>query len=314
MRTAEVLNFPTRPLPGPLQDRMAELAALLQRATPSEGVHATSIAGLCAIRFSTPGIELDPLVHHPALCVIAQGSKHVMLRDELYAYDASRYLVFSVDLPISSRIVHASPMQPYLCLRMDIDPAEVADLLLRASPAPAQATGARRGLRLAGTTAEMLDAVLRLARLVEAPDDAPLLAPLARQEILFRILKGPEGAQLTHIGLGNTPAFRVAKAIAWLKAHYRMPLRVEELAAQVHMSVSSLHHHFRTVTAMSPLQYQKQLRLQEARRLLLSGGLDAARVAHAVGYESRSQFSREYARCFGAPPSRDMQRLRERIA
>jgi AraC-like DNA-binding protein len=312
MRTAEIRDLPTRPLPSPLQDRMDELAGLLARATPSDGVHATGIAGLSAIRFSTPGVELDPLLHHPALCVIAQGSKRVTLRDELYAYDASRYLVFSVDLPISSRIVHASAMQPYLCLRMDIDPAEVADLLLRAPQVPAG--GTRRGLRLAGTTSEMLDAVLRLARLVDAPDDAPLLAPLARQEILFRILKGPEGAQLAHIGLGNTPAFRVAKAIAWLKAHYKAPLRVEELAAQVHMSASSLHHHFRTVTAMSPLQYQKQLRLQEARRLLLSGGVDAARAAHAVGYESPSQFSREYARCFGAPPSRDMQRLRRQAA
>jgi AraC-like DNA-binding protein len=312
MSSAAAPDRPTLASPSALQGRLDELAQLLARATPSDGVHPTAVAGVSAIRISTPGLEFEPLLHHPALCVIAQGAKRVMLGGEPYEYDESRYLVFSVDLPISSRIVRATPPRPYLCFRLDIDPAEVADLLLRAPQAPAART--RRGLCLASTTAEMLDAVLRLARLMDTPDDAALLAPLARQEILFRILKGPEGAQLAHIGLGNTPAFRVAKAISWLKANFKAPLRVEALAGQVHMSASSLHHHFRAVTAMSPLQYQKQLRLQEARRLLLSGGVDAARAAHAVGYESPSQFSREYARCFGAPPSRDVQRLRRQAA
>lgn len=296
----------------PLQGRLAELGGLLARATRSDGVHATALDGVCAIRFSAPGQELEHALHHPALCVIAQGAKRVMLRGEPYEYDASRYLVFSVDLPISAQITRATPMQPYLCFRLDIDAAEVADLLLKAPHAVTG--GTRRGLALASTTVEMLDAVLRLARLMETPDDAALLAPLARQELLFRILKGPEGAQLAHIGRGNTPASRVAKAIGWLKANYREPLRVEALADHVHMSASSLHHHFRAVTSMSPLQYQKLLRLQESRRLLLSGDMDVVQAAHAVGYESPSQFSREYARSFGAPPSRDIQRLRRQAA
>ena len=169
-----------------------------------------------------------------------------------------------------------------------------------------------RGLYLSRTGAPLLDAVVRLLRLLDAPgDDAAALAPLVQQEIIYRLLRSEEGARLARVARADSQAHRVARAIAWLKAHYAEPLRVETLAQHVHMSASSLHHHFRAITAMSPLQYQKQLRLQEARRLLLGEVSDAASAGHRVGYESPSQFSREYARLFGVPPARDAQRMRQ---
>ena len=263
---------------------------------------------------SQPSPEILHAMHQPAVCVIAQGRKRVLLRDEVYAYDASRFLVFSVDLPISAHVIEATPQMPYLCFRLDLDPGEIATLLLKSSTPPRAAPATTRGLFLSRTTAEMADAVVRLMRLLDAPDDAGALAPLAVQEILYRLLRSDEGVRLAQISRSDSHAHRVAKVIAWLKAHFAEPLRIEDLAREVHMSTSSLHHHFRAVTAMSPLQYQKQLRLQEARRLLLCEAADAANAGHRVGYESPSQFSREYSRLFGAPPSRDVQRLRQGVA
>jgi AraC-like DNA-binding protein len=194
---------------------------------------------------------------------------------------------------------------------MDLDPREIAELLLKSGMPPAPRKGSARGLYLSRTSDAMLDAVIRLMRLLDTPADAAALAPLAMQEILYRLLKSEEGERLARIGRSESHAHRIARVIGWLKAHFSETLRIERLAGEAHMSVSSLHHHFRAVTAMSPLQYQKQLRLQEARRLLLSEAIDAAAAGHRVGYESPSQFSREYSRLFGAPPSRDLQRLRQ---
>lgn len=246
------------------------------------------------------------------MCLIVQGGKRVMFQGEAYDYDARRLLVFSVDLPVSAAVTRATPRTPYLCLRMDIDAREVADLLsgLPASQGGVQRAEARPGLFLTAVTAELVDASTRLLRLAHAPAEIPVLGPLIRREILFRLLQGPEGHRLAQIGRGDSATGRVLDAIAWIKKHFARPLRIAELARQVHLSESSLHHQFKSVTAMSPLQYQKQLRLQEARRLLLAGQ-DAASAGHAVGYESASQFSREYARQFGAPPARDAQRMRE---
>lgn len=292
--------------------QLRELADLLLACAPHDGVHATGLADVSAIRVSEPGDELTHALHHPAVCLIAQGAKRVLLRDEAYAYDPSRVLVFAVDLPISAQVTEASPVQPYLCFRLDIDPVQVADILVQApSPARPAKMAVSRGLYLTPSTTELLDAVLRLMRLTKMPEDAALLAPLAVREILIRLLKSPEGERLASIGRGDAHVNRVAKAIAWLKENHSEPLRIEELAQRVHMSASSFHHHFRGLTAMSPLQFQKQLRLQEARRLMLAEGTDAATASHRVGYESPSQFSREYARRFGAPPARDIQRLRQ---
>lgn len=294
--------------------RLRELAELLCRHAPVDGIHPTSLAGVSAIRVSRPSDEALHALHRPALCVIAQGAKRVLLQEEVYAYDASRFLVCSVDLPITAQVVEATTQAPYLCFLLDFDPSDISALLLARTPLPAVRAGSTRGLYLSRSSAPMLDAVVRLMRLADAPDDANLLAPLATQEILVRLLRSEEGHRLAHIARSGSQAHRIAKAIEWLKTHYAEPLRIEELAQRAHMSPSSLHHHFRTVTSMSPLQYQKQLRLQEARRLMLGEVPDAASAGHRVGYESPSQFSREYARLFGAPPARDMQRLRQTMS
>jgi AraC-like DNA-binding protein len=291
--------------------RLAELATAIERFAPRDGVHPTAIERMSLIRASRPGHERVHTVHQPAVCIIAQGSKQVMLGEEVYLYDASRHLVASVDLPVTARVVQATPQAPYLCFRLDLDPGEIASMLLQAGLPAASQRSTSRGLYLGETCPLLLDAVLRLVRLLETPEDIPALAPLAMREILYRLLKGEHGWRLNQIVTANSQAQRIARVISWLKAHFAEPLRIEDIAREVHMSTSSLHHHFKAVTAMSPLQYQKQLRLQEARRLMLSEDVDAATAGFRVGYESPSQFSREYSRLFGAPPARDQRRLRQ---
>ncbi len=289
---------------------MAELAALIARAVGGDGVHATAIERMSLIRISQPGVPVHAL-HEPALCLIAQGTKRVMLGEEVYLYDASRYLVVSVDVPVTAQVIRAAPDAPYLCFRLDLDPHEIAALILEANIPPPSAQPTSRGMFLSQVSPPVLDAVVRLVRLLDAPEDIPTLAPLAVREILYRLLRGEESWRLRQIATSGSQAQRVARAISWLKVHFAEPLRIEDLAREVHLSPSSLHHHFKAVTAMSPLQYQKQLRLQEARRLMLSEDVDAATVSYRVGYESPSQFSREYSRLFGEPPARDLRRLRD---
>lgn len=292
-----------------MSPQLHELAGLLLSCSPREGVNATPLPGVSAIRVSRPGDEMTHALHQPAVCLIAQGAKRVMLRTEAYAYDPSRVLVFTVDLPISAQVTRASRAEPYLCFRLDIDPIQVADIVVQSNMAPSTAHAGRCGLYLTATTPELLDAVLRLMRLAGKPEEAPLLAPLAVREILFRLLQGPEGHRLASVAGGESHAGRVAKAIAWMKVNHSEPLRIDEMARRAHMSPSSFHQRFRELTSMSPLQYHKQLRLQEARRLMLAEGADAATASHRVGYQSPSQFSRDYGRQFGAPPARDIQRL-----
>jgi AraC-like DNA-binding protein len=286
-----------------------QLAAAIERAAPRDGVHPTAIERMSLIRSSRPGEPLHAL-HQPALCIIAQGRKQVMLGDEVYLYDASHHLVVSVDLPVTGQVLQATPQAPYLCFRLDLDPGEIAALMLQAGLPAATQRSSARGLFLGQTCPLMLDAVLRLVRLLETPEDIPALAPLVMREILYRLLKGEHGWRLNQIATANSQAQRIARVIGWLKEHFAEPLRIEDVAREVHMSTSSLHHHFKAVTAMSPLQYQKRLRLQEARRLMLSEDVDAATAGFRVGYESPSQFSREYSRLFGVPPARDQRRLR----
>ncbi|MBZ5710543.1 AraC family transcriptional regulator [Nannocystis pusilla] len=288
----------------------AELAAQIERHTPDDGVHGTAIPRLSLIRLSHPGEPLV-LLHEPAVCIVAQGSKRVHLADEVLVYDASRYLVVSVDLPITGQVLEASPLAPYLCIRLDLDAGELARLLLELGPPAPASQGPTRGLFLSAMTPAMHDAVLRLVRLLDTPEDIAALAPLAVRELMYRLLKGDEGWRLRQIAGGDGQARRIARAIGWLKQHFAEPLRIDEFARELHMSPSSLHHHFKAVTAMSPLQYQKQLRLQEARRLMFSESLDATTAALRVGYESPTQFSREYSRLFGDPPARDLRRLRD---
>ncbi|GGG11679.1 transcriptional regulator [Paenibacillus albidus] len=289
--------------------KQVELAEILNRFSGTDGVHATAISSLYCIRNSN---ITEPIyrVHQPALCIIAQGAKEVMLAQESYLYGPSDYLVVSVDLPVSGQIIEASSEAPYLCLRLDFEPNQVIEVLEQSELKTAARGEAQRGLFISHTNASLLDAVIRLMRLLQTPEDIPALAPLVIREILYRILKGPQGDTLQQIALIGSSTYRIVEVIECIKRNYDQPLRIEELAELANMSSSSLHRHFKDVTAMSPLQYQKRLRLQEARRLLLSESTDAADVAFRVGYESPSQFSREYARMFGLPPIGDMKRLR----
>ena len=297
-----------------LCQKQAKLAALLGRLTGGDGIHATAIAPLTLYRMSAPSEPVHG-VQKPTFCVVAQGCKQAVLGEETHLHDPSRYLLISVDLPLTAQIVEASPQTPYLGFCLDIDPRQVAALLLEmhppgdSPPKPAQAAVAR-SLSLSRTDTALLDAVLRLLRLLDTPQDIPMLAPLALREILYRLLSGEQGARLRQLALHDSLTQRVARAIDWIKQHYAEPLPIDTLAQEACMSASGLHHHFKAVTALSPLQYQKHLRLQEARRLMLCDALDTATAGYRVGYQSPSQFSREYSRLFGAPPLRDIGRLR----
>lgn len=289
--------------------QQAELADRIARNVPGDGLHESVVPGLSLIQASTPSQPL-PTVYHPSVCVVVQGRKRALLADEVFVYDPLHYLVVSMTLPISGQIVEATPERPYLCLRIDIAPALVNELLLQMGPSTAASASTGRAVYLARTSASLLDAVLRLARLLDTPDEAAVLAPLALREIHYRVLTGELGQRLRELCEVDGPSQRVARAIELIKTRYAESLRIEELAAAAHMSASSLHQRFKVATAMTPLQFQKQLRLQEARRLMLMDGMEAAAASHHVGYESPSQFSREYRRLFGAPPRREIEAMR----
>ncbi|MCW5625691.1 MAG: AraC family transcriptional regulator [Burkholderiales bacterium] len=290
-------------------DQQRELAALIERFTGEDGAHTLAVPNVFLYRSSAPMGLVHGLLM-PALCIVAQGRKEVLLGDEVFHYDEANYLLVSVDLPIAGRVTDADPARPYLGLRLDLDPGQIAELLLEATLPPTVVQAPARALQVSPLSSALLDALLRLLRLADTPQDAPILAPLIHREILYRLLFDEQGGRLRQIGLDDSHAQRIAKAISWLKHNFSQPLRIETMARHVNMSPSSLHHHFKAVTAMSPLQYQKQLRLQEARRLMLTEVADAATAGHRVGYESPSQFSREYSRLFGEPPVRDVARLR----
>jgi len=287
----------------------AELVELLERYTRSDGKHATSIPELRLYRFSQP-TQPAPGVQEPAVYVVIQGRKKVKVGDTTYAYDASRYLAVSVDLPVVAHIVEASPEKPYLCLTLAVDPRELATLIVETGrPAPSDDHDGR-ALYLSPLGAPLLETILRLVRLLDAPQDALVLRPLVLRELYYRLLQSEQSGRLAQIAIGEGRLRRVSGAIAWIKEHFAEPLQVEALAKRVNMSPSALHAHFKAVAAVSPIQYQKRLRLEEARRLLLSGAASAEAVAYQVGYASPSQFSREYVRLFGQPPRRDAERLR----
>ena len=290
----------------------AELAALIDRFTgATDGAHETAIPRLAMARVSNSQHPVHAICE-PAFCVLAQGSKRVLLGDEVYIYDSRHYLVISQNLPVASQVVNASPEAPYLGLRLNFDVKDIAALALdlRLNETRVART-AQRGMFTGEVTTTLLEPLLRLLRLLDAPEDVAALAPLVTREILYRLLKSPDGARLAQMAMLDSHSQRIAEATGLLAQRFHEPLRIEELANEVHMSVSSLHQHFKAVTAMTPLQFQKQLRLQEARRLMISEHVDAATAGHRVGYESQSQFNREYSRFFGSPPARDIKRLRE---
>ena len=285
-------------------DELTRLVAAIERHTPPDGVCDTAVPGLLLGRQPTP---TDPiaLVVDPSLCIVAQGAKEVFLAGEVYRYDPAHSLVVSIDLPISVRVVEASPARPCLAARVSLDLSVVGELLADCPDGPPRAPLAR-GLDVSPVEPQLLDAVARLVALLDSPHTIGPLAPLVLREITYRVLIGPQGARLRQIAAAGAPAHQIARAIRWLRDHFTAPLRGESLARQARMSLSGFHQHFRAVTGLSPLQYQKRLRLQEARRLMMDEGLDAASAAFRVGYESPSQFSREYRRMFGTPPRRDV--------
>jgi len=295
---------------------LSELAARIARSAPGDGVHATAHPPLSLVRLSGP-TACTPVVYEPRLVIVAQGSKSATLAGQTYVYNPLNYLVVSVTLPVTGQVIEATPEEPYLCLRLDIDPDEVAALIARSGQPPALSDevapaphGLDLGLYAARVNAPLMDAVLRLMRLLDTPEDLPVLAPMTQREILYRVLTGELGHRLRALATTDTRSSRIARAVARLREDYLQPLSIDELARTVHMSTSSFHHQFKAVTTMSPLQFQKHLRLHEARRLMMAGGMEALSAARYVGYESPSQFSREYKRLFGAPPRSEVGRSR----
>lgn len=286
-----------------------ELAKLIEQYAGTDGIHTTTIPRLVLYRASKIGALLHA-VYEPAVCIAAQGRKESTAGEAVCVYDPKKYLVVSVGVPAVGRILEATPERPFLCLALSLDPAAIAALMVdsdleragREQPAPALAVGTLDG--------ELLDACVRMLRLLGSPRDIPILAPLVEREILYRLLQGDQTTRMSQIACAESRLQDVNRAIRWIKRSFRTALNVDSLASEARMSVSTLHQYFKMVTGTSPLQFQKHLRLLEARRLMLSEAMDAAAAAHAVGYESPSQFSREYRRLFGAPPVRDIAHLR----
>ncbi|MDL2403533.1 AraC family transcriptional regulator [Rhizobium mayense] len=289
-------------------ETLTEIAAVIARHVSKDGFHATPIERLTLVRSSTVTMPM-PNVYRPQLCLVAQGHKEVTFGDRVFRYAPGRYGIVTHDLPVIGHVVEATPDKPYLCLFLDFDPVMLGDLALRVL-APPGAPSPPIGKTVSDAGAGLLNAALRLLRLLDDPAGLPVLGPLAEQEILYHLLAGPDGARMRHITSSQGRVAQVGRAIAWIRQNFRERFSIERLAAEVGMSPSSLHEHFRAVTALTPLQFQKQLRLQDARSLMLLQDIDVTTAAFRVGYESPSQFTREYRRHFGEPPARDIARLR----
>lgn len=282
----------------------------LARWTEGGEQHVTAVPGLSLFRRIEPTEPVSGM-YEPSICLVVQGAKRVLLGDDAYVYDPRHYLITSVHLPTVVQVIEASPEKPYLGLRLLLDQREIAQLMADSNLPPPQQQQSRRGMATGEITLPLVTAFQRLLDLLADEQDIPILAPVIQREIIYRLLVGEQGARLRQIASAGSQSQRIARAIEWLKSNFAQPFRIDDLAAEARMSASTFHHHFRSMTALSPLQYQKQLRLQEARRLMLAEHLDAATAAFQVGYESPSQFSREYNRLFGAPPLRDISKLRQ---
>lgn len=288
--------------------RIGQLAGQIAALSTGDGVADTAIPGLYLSRFSGTGAPRHT-VDRAVFCVVAQGAKSIWLNDARHVYDPSTYLLVSLDLPLVGQVVEASAERPFLGLSITLDFAELGALCIDAGP-PARPDAARGGVAISPMPDDLVDALTRLVGLLTTPAQIPVLAPLVRREIFYKLLLGDQGGLLRRITAASGQASRIAAGLEWLRRNVARPIRMDELAREVHMSPSTMHAWFKAVTAMSPLQFQKQLRLQEARRILLSESADAKTASQRVGYESPSQFSREYRRFFGASPLRDIERLR----
>ncbi|MBN1260342.1 MAG: AraC family transcriptional regulator [Anaerolineae bacterium] len=295
-----------------MQANRNELVERLARAIDRDG-RTEPLKGLRLHRESAP-TECMHGISSLAFCVIAQGSKDVFLGDDCYQYDPMHYLLAAAELPVVSQITEASRDQPFLSLCVALDPMLVSSVMVEAGYVASRKQANARAINVSPLDGSLLDTVVRLVRLLDTPAEAPFLMPLITREIIYRLLKGEQGARLRHIAIQESHTHRIAQAIQKLREEFDQPLRIDDIAQELGMSVSSFHHHFKAVTALSPLQFQKQVRLQEARRLMLGEGLDATSAGYRVGYNDASHFNREYKRLFGLPPLRDVERLREAAA
>lgn len=293
------------------QANREELVERISRAMPEDGF-ADPLSGL---RLSRSSVPMDAVygVAVPSFCVIAQGSKDVSLGGNRYQYDPYSYLLASVELPVVSRVLEASEARPYLGFRFEVEPTLVASVMVEMGQLSARSKEDAKAIAVSALDASLLDVVLRMVRLLDSPAEARMLFPLVSREIIYRLLIGEQGDRLRHMTVPGGHTHRISQAVEKICRDFNQPLHVETVARQVGMSVSGFHHHFKAVTAMSPLQFQKQLRLTEARRLMLGERLDAASAGYRVGYEDASHFNREYKSLFGEPPMRDVERLRETL-
>lgn len=293
------------------QANRAELTERIAQAIRHDGT-IEPLKGLHFNRSSSPS-ECIHSVSVPAFCVITQGSKEIFLGSDRYQYDPMHYLLATAELPVVSQILEASKAQPFLSLRLDLDPALVGSVMVEAGYSAAQRGASVKAINVSPLDANLLDAAVRLVRLLDSPAEAHVLAPLIKREIIYRLLMGEQGSRLRQIAVLGGYTHHISRAVDRLRKDFKEPLSIESIARELGMSISGFHHHFKSVTAMSPLQFQKQLRLQEARRLMLGQNLDASSAAYQVGYDDASHFNREYKRLFGTPPMRDVERLREAV-
>jgi len=293
-----------------LDTSRSALAKMIYRLTEEDDHFKPGVPGLMLVRYEAP---TDPMsaIYEPCVCLVAQGAKKVRLGDEEFVYDENNLLISSVGLPVIANVIRATKEEPLLSLVLKFDLRMLAQLMVDSNLPASLNKQSGRGMAVCEVSKSVLDGFLRLVSLADTPDDIPILSPLILKEILYRLLMSDLGPRLRQIATGGSHAQQIARAIGWLKENYTQQLKVEGLAKKTGMSVSTFHHHFRATTAMSPLQFQKWLRLHEARRLMLTESQDATTAALLVGYESPSQFSREYKRQFGAPPLRDIKNLHQ---
>ncbi len=289
-------------------EQQPSIADLIARLAPQDGDHPTAIAGLSLHRRSAPtrAVRLD---YKPSLAFVAQGGKSVMLGNEHFSYGSDEYLLTSIGLPVLTRVTQASAEHPFLCFLLNLDMLQINELIGEMHM-PLVAKPSACGIALGQVSAPLHDASVRLLRLLDQPQAISTLAPLIRKEIAYHLLTGPHGDRLRHMAVSKSQTHQIGRAMEWIKENFALQLRIDELAQRVNMSMSSLHHHFKAVTAMTPVQYQKLLRLEGARRLMLIDMFDAGAAGHRVGYRSASQFSREYARQYGLAPMRDIAQAR----
>lgn len=294
-----------------LQINREEILDCAQRLLPQDGASEV-LPGFFVARSSKPTQSVHS-VYQPALCFVVQGGKQALLGEQVFRYDPGHYLLYTVDLPLVFQVEKASKEKPYLGCRLNLDPTLVAEVLMESGVETKKSDKSVKAIDVSTINADLFDALVRLFRLADVPSEASALAPLVTKEIVYRLLTGGQGARLNHLMASAGDTRRISRAIGHLREHFDEPLKVEEVAHKFGMSVSGFHHHFKSVTAMSPLQFQKQIRLQEARRLMLGDDLDAASAGFRVGYEDPAYFSRDYKKLFGAPPQRDISRLRQNL-